>query len=301
MVAISRSPWADWRPKQWEAYKAVYPQIDTLPDVGDTETSTFSVEAAIAAQPDLALLAGWQFDALGEGVAQLEAAGIPVVVVDYNAQTLATHLASTRVIGAVMGNEDRAEALAALYEDKIADTVARVAAAGDTPKKVYVELAKKGPAEVGNTYGKGMWAGVIDLVGGTNIAKGQIENWGPLSPEFVLSERPDVILLAGSEWLSSPEAVRMGFDADTADVQIKMAAYATRAGWADLPAIQTDDVYGIYHGGARSLSDFVFARCLGKVLHPDAFADVDPQAELADYYAKWLPIPLNGIFVQKLQ
>jgi iron complex transport system substrate-binding protein len=301
VVAISRSPWADWWPKQWEAYQAVYPQIDTLPDVGDTETSTFSVEAAIAAQPDLALLAGWQFDALGEGVAQLEAAGIPVVVVDYNAQTLATHLASTRVIGTVMGNEDRAEALAALYEDKITDTVARVAAAGDTPKKVYVELAKKGPAEVGNTYGKGMWAGVIDLVGGTNIAKGQIENWGPLSPEFVLSERPDVILLAGSEWLSSPEAVRMGFDADTADVQIKMAAYATRAGWADLPAIQTDDVYGIYHGGARSLSDFVFARYLGKVLHPDAFADVDPQAELADYYAKWLPIPLNGIFVQKLQ
>jgi iron complex transport system substrate-binding protein len=301
VVAISRSPWADWWPKQWEAYQAVYPQIDTLPDVGDTETSTFSVEAAIAAQPDLALLAGWQFDALGEGVAQLEAAGIPVVVVDYNAQTLATHLASTRVIGTVMGNEDRAEALAALYEDKITDTVARVAAAGDTPKKVYVELAKKGPAEVGNTYGKGMWAGVIDLVGGTNIAKGQIENWGPLSPEFVLSERPDIILLAGSEWLSSPEAVRMGFDADTADVQIKMAAYATRAGWADLPAIQTDDVYGIYHGGARSLSDFVFARYLGKVLHPDAFADVDPQAELADYYAKWLPIPLNGIFVQKLQ
>jgi iron complex transport system substrate-binding protein len=301
VVAISRSPWADWWPKQWEAYQAVYPQIDTLPDVGDTETSTFSVEAAIAAQPDLALLAGWQFDALGEGVAQLEAAGIPVVVVDYNAQTLATHLASTRVIGTVMGNEDRAEALAALYEDKITDTVARVAAAGDTPKKVYVELAKKGPAEVGNTYGKGMWAGVIDLVGGTNIAKGQIENWGPLSPEFVLSERPDIILLAGSEWLSSPEAVRMGFDADTADVQIKMAAYATRAGWADLPAFQTDDVYGIYHGGARSLFDFVFGRYLGKVLHPDAFADVDPQAELADYYAKWLPIPLNGIFVQKLQ
>ena len=58
VVAISRAPWAEWRPMQWEAYKAVYPQIDTLPDVGDTETSTFSVEAAIAAKPDVALLAG---------------------------------------------------------------------------------------------------------------------------------------------------------------------------------------------------------------------------------------------------
>lgn len=301
VVAISRAPWADWRPMQWEAYKAVYPQIETLPDVGDTETSTFSVEAAIAAKPDVALLAGWQFDALGEGVAQLEAAGIPVVVVDYNAQTLPAHLASTRVIGTLMGTEERSEKLAGFYEAMITDTQKRVAAAGDAPKKVYVELAKKGPAEVGNTYGNGMWAGVIDLVGGVNIAKGQIENWGPLAPEYVLAEQPDVILLAGSEWMSSPEAVRVGFKADAADAQAKMAAYLTRAGWADLPAVRSGEVHAIYHGGARSLSDFVFARYLGKILHPEAFADVDPQAELAAYYAEWLPIPLDGIFVQKLQ
>lgn len=301
VVAISRTPWAEWRPMQWEAYKAVYPQIETLADVGDTETSTFSVEAAIAAKPDVALLAGWQFDALGEGVAQLESAGIPVVVVDYNAQTLEAHLASTRVIGTLMGTEDRAEALAELYESKITDTMARVAAAGDTPKKVYVELAKKGPAEVGNSYGNGMWAEVIDLVGGANIAKGQVENWGPLAPEYVLAEQPEVILLAGSEWMSAPEAVRVGFKADAAAAQEKMAAYLTRAGWADLPAAQSGEIHAIYHGGARSLSDFVFARYLGKVLHPDAFADVDPQAELAAFYAEWLPIPLDGIFVQKLQ
>jgi iron complex transport system substrate-binding protein len=84
-------------------------------------------------------------------------------------------------------------------------------------------------------------------------------------------------------------------------VQEKMAAYLTRAGWADLPAAKLGEVHAIYHGGARSLSDFVFARYLGKVLHPEAFADVDPQAELAAYYAEWLPIPLDGIFVQKLQ
>lgn len=301
VVAISRAPWAEWRPMQWEAYKAVYPMIDSLPDVGDTETDTFSVEAAIAAAPDVALLAGWQFDALGEGIAQLEAAGIPVVVVDYNAQTLAAHLASTRVIGTLMGTEDRAETLAALYEARITDTMRRVAAAGDAPKKVYVELARKGPAEVGNSYGKGMWAGTIELVGGANIARGQVENWGPLAPEYVLAEKPEVILLAGSEWLSSPEAVRVGFAADAAEVQARMANYLTRPGWADLPAVTSGEVHAIYHGGARSLSDFVFARYLGKVLHPEAFADVDPQAELAAYYAEWLPIPLDGIFVQKLQ
>lgn len=67
------------------------------------------------------------------------------------------------------------------------------------------------------------------------------------------------------------------------------------------PAAKSGEIHAIYHGGARSLSDFVFARYLGKVLHAEAFADVDPQAELAAYYAEWLPIPLDGIFVQKLQ
>ena len=116
VVAISRPVWEGWRPFQWKEYVAAMPRLDTLPDVGDTETSTFSIEKAIAAGPDLAILAAWQYDALGENVKQFEAAGIPVVVLDYNAQTLERHLLSTRVLGAVMGQPERAEALAALYE-----------------------------------------------------------------------------------------------------------------------------------------------------------------------------------------
>lgn len=80
-----------------------------------------------------------------------------------------------------------------------------------------------------------------------------------------------------------------------------MVAYLTRAGWADLPAAQLGEVHAIYHGGTRALYDFIFVRYLGKVLHPEAFADVDPQAELAAYYKEWLPIPLDGTFGQKLQ
>ena len=191
---------------------------------------------------------------------QLEDAGIKVVAIDYNAQTLEKHLLSTRILGAVMGQPERAEALAAMYEAKTRDTMERVVKAGASHRKIYVELAQKGPSEVGNTYGKGMWAGVIDLVGGDNIAKGQIENWGPLSPEYVIAEQPDVILLAGSEWLN-----------------------------------------GIYHGGNRTLSDFVYARAIAKALYPEAFADVDPAAELAEYYKAFMPIAADGLFVTKLK
>ena len=299
VAAVSLSPWKDWRPKQYEAYLKVFPQIADIPDVGDTETGNFSIEKAIAAKPDLVILPAWSYDALGESVMQFDAAGVPVVVIDYNAQTLEKHIQSTLVLGKVMGAEDRAEKLADLYRSRIEDTLARIKQAGPTTKKVYVELAKKGPAEVGNSYGNGMWGTLIDTLGGNNIAKGQVENWGPLSPEYVLAQQPDVILLAGSEWLSSPQAVLVGFGADPELANDRLGAYLTRAGWGELPAVQTGEVHAIYHGGARTLSDFVFARYIAKILYPEAFQDVDPQAEVAAYYNDWLPIKADGVFVLK--
>lgn len=302
IVSLSRAPWAEWRPGQWAAYTAVFPALETLPDFGNADDNTFSVEALIASKPDVAILASWQTAALGApGVQQIEDAGITVVAIDYNAQTLERHVLSTRVLGAVMGQPERANALAAMYEAKTADTAARIAKAGPSGKKIYVELAQKGPNEVGNTYGKGMWAGVIEAVGGENIAKGQIGNWGPLSPEYVIAAQPDVILLAGSEWLNKPEAVLLGFGKSDEAAQPKMAAYAARAGWADLPAVKSREVYGIYHGGNRTLSDFVYARTIAKALYPEAFGDVEPAAELVEYYKTWLPVSPDGTFVTKLK
>jgi ABC-type Fe3+-hydroxamate transport system substrate-binding protein len=163
-----------------------------------------------------------------------------------------------------------------------------------------VELAQKGRDTVGNSYGDGMWGTVIESVGGTNIAKGQVENWGPLNPEYVLAQQPDIILLAGSEWVGRDQAVIVGFGADPKLAQERMKAYLGRPGWQDLPAVKTGDVHAIYHGGARTLSDFIYARYIAKLLHPQQFADVDPAAEIAAYYAEWLPIRAEGIFVMPL-
>lgn len=78
IAAVSLSPWRDWRPKQFEAYLKVFPQLANIPDVGDTETGDFSIEKAIAAKPDLVILAAWSYDALGESVKQFDAAGIGI-------------------------------------------------------------------------------------------------------------------------------------------------------------------------------------------------------------------------------
>ncbi|MDX1738787.1 MAG: iron ABC transporter substrate-binding protein, partial [Alphaproteobacteria bacterium] len=67
VIGVSLTPWRDWRPMQYQTYLKAMPSIADLPDVGDTESGTFSVEKVIAAQPDLVILAAWQYKALGEG------------------------------------------------------------------------------------------------------------------------------------------------------------------------------------------------------------------------------------------
>jgi ABC-type Fe3+-hydroxamate transport system substrate-binding protein len=279
------------------AYEKALPKLASIPDVGNTEDNTFSLEKVIAARPDLLILSAFSYDALADGVKQIEAAGIPVVTLDYNSQTVERHVISTLALGKLMGTQDRAEKLVKNYEDAMADVQSRIQAAGPTDKKVYVELAQKGPEEVGNSYGGTMWGALIDQLGGYNIARGQIGNWGPLSPEYVLAQKPDLILLCGSEWLNKSQSVQVGFGADPAITRERMKAYLARPGWSGLPAVKNGDVHAIYHGGARTLSDYIYVQYIAKQLYPEAFKDVDPAMNLADCYDTWLPIKADGVFV----
>ncbi len=65
VAALSLSTWKDWRPNQFEAYAKAIPALPTIPDIGDTENGTFSVEKVIATRPDLVILSAWAFDSRG--------------------------------------------------------------------------------------------------------------------------------------------------------------------------------------------------------------------------------------------
>ena len=40
---------------------------------------------------------------------------------------------------------------------------------------------------------------------------------------------------------------------------------------------------------------------MAKQIHPEAFADVDPQKNLRDFYEAWLPIKAEGVFMATYQ
>ncbi len=302
VVGFAKTLWSDWRPSVFKRYLVPIPRLAALPDVGNTEDNTFSLERVLSLRPDLFVMAEWSFKVLAEQVRQLEALGVPVMVIDYNAEIPERHVASTLALGGATGNEERARTLAALYADKLADVRRRVADAPTRPK-VYVELGQGGAGVVGNTYWKGMWGRLLEFAGADNIAANHLPGagaWGPLDPEYVLAANPDAVFIAGSSWAGRPNAVLTGFDADLATTRARLAPYAKRQGWAGLNAVRNGQVFAVEHGLCRALFDYTATQCIAKAIFPDRCADLDPVAELRRYHEQFLPVAFDGTWMARL-
>lgn len=283
VVGFNKRQWAVNRTSNWVRYQKAIPRLSTLPDVGAGENDTFSVERVLSLNPDLLITLALDFNALAPAMAQIEAAGVPILCVDYNAQVLEKTIASTLALGHATGNLDRAQTLAELYRDRVADIARRVTGAA-TPK-AYVELGQSGAEVVGNTYNGVMWGKMVELAGAANIATGRIPpGFHPMSPETVLAAEPNFIFITASSWAGSPNAVRAGYGIDIETTRRTLAPYASRPGWSNFPAIEAGNIHAIETGLARSLWDWVASEYFAKQMHPDAFADVDPTADLRRYH-----------------
>jgi iron complex transport system substrate-binding protein len=296
VVGLSREAWEGWVPANWEMHTRHRPSLKTIPDVGEVEAQTFSIEKVLSLKPDLVVLADWQYKALGQDVGRLEKEGIPVVVVDYNEQTVARHTASTRLIGTLTGQEKRAGELADFYASALKEVADGVAAANKPKPKVYVEFGNKGPGEYSFTYGKNMWGTMITAAGGDNIAAPFVEWWGVMNPEQVLASKPDAIFISGRENNKAASALPMGQGVKAQEAQTKLEAFATRPGWNALPAIQNHQLFGVYQGASRTLSDFAMVQYIAKALYPQQFATMNPVANYLGYYEKYLPVKPQGTF-----
>lgn len=301
VVGISREFWEKFNPGSWALYSEKLPNLQTIADIGNVDRGTFSLEKTLAMKPDVVVLAKWQYDTLKAEMPRFEAANIPVVVVDYNDQSVENHTNSTKIFGQIAGTEKRANQAAKEYADGIADIQQRVKAAGSAKPKIYIEFGDKGPKEHSFTFGKNMWGAIADTVGGDNISKPFVENWGPINPEQVLVSKPDVIMISGTEvGMKQTDAMAMGIDISADEAQRRLKGFTTRNGWENLPAVKNNRVYGIYHVASRSLSDLASAQFMAKALYPEAFTDIDPEKTYMDFHEKYLPVKPSGTFFIQL-
>jgi iron complex transport system substrate-binding protein len=283
----------------YDHYRSKIPALEQVPVVG--RRGDYNIEKIISLNPDVVI---WTIESRegAKAIAEpaFEAAGIPLVYIDYLSETVENHTKSTQLLGQLFGKKERADEIIKFYVDTINMIEERLVNTSARPL-VYVEGAMSGPNMYSNTYGNVMWGATISKAGGTNIAEGIVVNWSPISAELLLSKNPDVIILTGSYWPNYPESVRMGYLSNEAEVQRQIRTYRNRPGWSDLNAIKNDRLFVVHHGLTSEVYDVAALAFFAKCIHPELFADIDPMGMLQEYYDRFLPYDLYGVWMTQLK
>ena len=178
-----------------------------------------NLEQIIALEPQVVIMA--KMAQTEEQVAALEKAGIRVVVSD--AQDIEGVYTAIRLIGALVGRNDEAEAMVADMQSTFADIAAK---SENTGKTVYFEVS---PLQWGLwTAGKGTFMDELATMCGLTNAFADVEGWAEISEEQVLERDPDYIVTISMYYGEGPTPVE----------EIK-----SRAGWDALKAVQNDAIF----------------------------------------------------------
>ncbi|MHB9073143.1 MAG: ABC transporter substrate-binding protein [Desulfobaccales bacterium] len=277
------------------------PQLKNVPEVGNVFDGTINVEKILMLKPDVVIAHEFMFLCAGDEtnavLARLEQAGIPVLCIDYYMHPLQNSTQSTLLLGKILGQEARARALADFYNHQVNRIFSRLRDIHTPKPKVYLECAYEGPGAYGVSYGDLAWGSIIKKCGGNNIGEPVLGNQlQPLSPEYVIQQDPDVIILTGRNY-ETPGSVKMGYLASPESVRQVLQAFLGRPGWNLLNAVKNRKVYSIYHSYGFSIYSFAAVQAFAKWFYPEAFKDIDPIATLKEYHEKFMPIDYSGTFV----
>jgi len=276
-------------------YQAGFPAVKDIPLVGDGNTANgFSLERAVAIGPDLVVLsrslAGTRRGP-GDLVEKLEAAGIPVAVVDFFLEPLRDTVPSLRALGRLIGQDAQAEKLISFYEERMSRVAARIA--GAARPSVFIH-AHAGGYDCCMTAGQGTFNEFINAAGGRNIAAAMLPGaTGQIGLEQLLSAEPDVYVATGGTHLSKLGGLVLGLGVSESDAAASFAKLLATPALSTLAAIRQQRAFGFWHLFNDTPLHVVAIEALAKWLHPERFADVDPAATLAEG-ARFSAIRLDG-------
>lgn len=291
-------------PDTYALYGRRFPAIDAIPAVGETGEETFSVEQALAVRPDAAILSGGHGPSArsAETIRTLEAAGIPVVVVDFHAKPLQHTLPSIELLGAVLGRGEQASAFAAFYAAHRDVIARRLAQAGVERPKVFMEMHAGGDFPCCPTPGHGNLGDFIAFAGGHNIGADVVPGaLGQLSLEHVLAHNPDIYVATGGPHLRRTGGLVLGTGVDAATARDSLAGVVARTGFRELSAVRAGRAYGLWHHFYNSPMNLLALEALSRWIHPELFADLDPAATQAEINARFLAVPFEGTYLTGLQ
>jgi len=268
VAGLDRDAWMD---------RDYWPEIEEARVVAANQ-GQIDYESVVAQKPDLLIVprnGAWQ-----EAREKLAPFGIPVVVL--TGWDVLKHEENVSMLGLLTGNKDRADGLNAFFR-KHMDLLAERVSGVEQPK-VYFEADRE---NVTILKGSG-WHDMIAAAGGRSLF-GDIDvatlpesnrnvNIFTVEPEDVAAANPDVVLRLTPAVLAAVPAEK---------AQALVAELKARPALADSNAVKDGKVYLMSYYVAGGVSKMVGALQLAKWLHPDRFADVDPDAVMREWIEAW--------------
>jgi iron complex transport system substrate-binding protein len=296
-------------PDAYRKYLAAYPQIADLPSFGSPYSDEWNLEAVISLGTEVVLMnLGNLLKAQESGIIdKLEEAGIATVFIDFRQDPTANSLPSIQLMGRIFDKRDAADAFGDFYQQQTKLIYSRVSQipAEDRPVVFIENAAGYNPNKCCSTYGAANLGRLVDLSGGRNWGSMKFPGFKTnVSLEALFADDPEVIIGTGANWSEAnpaTTAVLFGYEADADSVQERLAALAAREGWSELSAVKNGRFHSVYHQFYNSPYHFVAMQAFAKWLHPELFADVDPDATMKALHDQFLPIDYSGVFWASLQ
>jgi iron complex transport system substrate-binding protein len=306
LVALNIWRYKQWRPDWWEEWVKHFPWLANLPDTGQVGQN-FNPEVVINVKPDVVICWPWQYNQLKESgdLKKLEEAGIRVIAVQLLPITtnITEHLnavsKTVKILGVLLGKEQRAEELIRFYEEQINKVVTRTMHVEKRPKVLVFATSSLWTA-----YGmKGYYHVWVTLAGGVNLGDKVVKgSSGDVDPEFVINENPDVIIFTCNNNFPEGQRVVIGYTVNsTRPAKEALKGLINRPKWEELQAVKNGRIYLIHHGFCHEkIFQFFALQYLAKWLHPELFKDLNPYANLQEFYNKFMPFPLRGVLAVEL-
>lgn len=289
----------------YHQYLEKFPQMADLPTFGGMKNGTFDIEQAVALEPDVIILNIDAKEATEDGgyIEKLAKVGIPVVYVDFRDKPMENTEPSMRLIGKIFGEEQKAEDFIAFRAAEIEKVTGKLAEQSDlTRPVVFMERAGGYSDDCCMSFGNENFGKMVEIAGGVNLAGDIIPGtFGTVNPEQVIAANPDHVIVTGANWelyVPGGNWVGVGSGADPEVSATKLANLMERPGFTGVKAVQDNNVHAIWHQFYNSPYQFVAIQQIAKWLHPELFADLDPDATFKELHERFLPVEYRpGYFV----
>lgn len=283
----------------YAAYRQRFPQIDSIPLIGQTSEATISPEKVLTLKPDLAI-----FSISGHGpnlgsplVDLLTRAGVPVVFVDFREKPLEHTVPSMRILGAALDRRNQAEAFIRFYEGKLALIRQRVARLPAQARPLVFTDVRADTFDNLMTAGKGSFGEMVEVAGGRNLGSSLLATpLGPVNIEQVLVSQPSYYLASGAAAPGSSKGLQLGAATERNAALASLQRVGSRTQLKGLPAARGAHVFAAWHMFYDMPQHIILIEALTKWLHPAQFSDIDPQRSWTEMHQRFGAMQPGGTY-----